>query len=145
MHEISLCESILDIVTERAATDRFSRVTRIRLYADYPRNSNICLTPAISPRFAKKNPVTYRLVRSLQVVALARKVISTGNVIVIGRARLRIEDGLHLRLTFNFSYSAARGDACFSLVQRVRMSRDFALRGAISSSWPARFAVSSTT
>ncbi|MBK8084963.1 MAG: hydrogenase maturation nickel metallochaperone HypA [Devosia sp.] len=31
MHEISLCESILDIVTERAATDRFSRVTRIRL------------------------------------------------------------------------------------------------------------------
>jgi hydrogenase nickel incorporation protein HypA/HybF len=31
MHEISLCESILDIINERAAQDRFSKVKRVRL------------------------------------------------------------------------------------------------------------------
>ena len=31
MHEMSLCQGILDIIRERAAADRFSRVTRVRL------------------------------------------------------------------------------------------------------------------
>ncbi|NJM83829.1 MAG: hydrogenase maturation nickel metallochaperone HypA [Tabrizicola sp.] len=31
MHEMSLCESILDIIRDRAGQDRFSRVTRVCL------------------------------------------------------------------------------------------------------------------
>ena len=31
MHEMSLCQGILDIIQERAAADRFSRVTKVRL------------------------------------------------------------------------------------------------------------------
>ena len=109
-------------------------VSRIRLDTHNPRNCYVRLAPAISTRFTKENPIADRAARGFQIVALAGKVISAGDVVVVGRSWFRVEDRFHLPLDVSGCYSAARGDACFSLVQRVRMSRDFALPGVISAS-----------